>query len=95
MGQKIKIRIAEREYNMTVQTPKDEERVRHAANVINAKISGYNAKYPGRSMVDIMAFVALNESIASLTLMEQLNLAKDEAGNLHKDIENYIDNIGK
>lgn len=95
MDQKIKIRIAERDYNMSAPTPKDEERIRLAASVINRKISGYNTKFPGRSMVDILAFVALNESISSITLAERLNMATEEAASLHKDIENYIENIEK
>lgn len=95
MDQRIKITIAEREYTMSAPTPKDEERIRLAATVINKKITGYTTKFPGRSMVDILAFVALNESIGSITLQEKLNMAEEEAGALHRDIENYIENIEK
>lgn len=95
MDQRIKIRIAERDYNMSAPTPKDEERIRLAANAVNMKISGYAGKFPGKSMVDILAFVALNESISRIALTEKLNLVNEEAGDLQKLIENYIDNIGK
>lgn len=95
MGQKITIKIAEQEYVMNAPTPRDEEDIRLAASIINKKINGFIAKYPGRNMVDILSFVALNESISSISLQRKCNDIKDEAEELQRNIENYINDIKK
>lgn len=95
MAQKITIKIAGREYRMNAPTPEDEENIRLATEQINRKISAYLAKYPGRNITDILSFVALNESIGSITLQRRLNAFKEEVDSLEGDMRNYIDNIEK
>lgn len=94
MGQKITIRIAEKEFVMNAPTPQDEEAIRLAASMINRRINGFISKYPGRQMNDILSFVALNESISSITLQKRINAMTEEASALKNDIENYIRNTG-
>lgn len=95
MSQKITIRIADRDYNMNAPTEADESNIRKAADDVNRMISGFLSKYPGRNMVDILVFVALNESISSIKLQNSLNAAKGEAQDLQSAIDNYIKDIEK
>lgn len=94
MDQRITIKIAEREYPMMARTPESEELIRMAAASINSKISGYLAKYPGKNMVDILSFVALNESIGSITLQRRLDEIKKEAEGINDATEDYLKDIG-
>ena len=95
MDQRITIKIAERDYVLTASTLESEELIRLAAASINSKIAGYLAKYPGKNMVDILSFVALNESIGSITLQRRLEAASKEAESLFKATDSYLANIGE
>ena len=93
MDRKITIRIAEREYIMNAPTPESEELIRLAASSINSKLSGFQAKYPGKNMADLLAFVALNESIGSTTLQRKLDSLKKEIDSLNRATDSYLDSI--
>lgn len=94
MDQRITIKIAEREYVMTAPTPEGEELIRMAAATINSKINGYLSKYPGKNMVDILSFVALNESIGSINLQRRLDSVRKEAEGIKAATDSYLKNIG-
>jgi len=89
-GQRIKIKIAEREYEIYAPSPESEELIRLAANTINSKINAYQLKYVGKSMVDILSFVALNESIGSISSQRKYNALLSELRALAGDTENYL-----
>ncbi len=94
MDQKIKIRIAGKEYLMNAPTAEIEELIRLAAAKVNKEVSAYVAKYPGKEMVDILSFVALNEAIGGISRERKLTDAESEAAALARETENYIENIG-
>ncbi len=93
MEQRITVKIAEREYVLMSPNEETEEYIRLAAATINKKISGYSAKFPGKNLVDILSFVALNESIGSITLQKKIEGMIGEAKELKKDTDNYLDSI--
>ncbi len=93
MGQKIRVRIAGREYPIDAQTPQQENLIRLAAEAVNKMLDGYKAAHPGRSETDLMAFVALNKSIAEIAAIRQNEAANAEVESLRKDLDNYLDNI--
>jgi len=93
MAQKITVRIAERDYAFNAADAEQEELIRLAANAINRRLSGYLAKYPGKNMVDIMSFVALNETIGSLTLQRKMDSLQQEIKALQEETDSYLDNI--
>ncbi len=95
MEQRITIRIAEREYVLRAATPESEELIRLAAAAINRKISAYTAKFPGKNMVDILSFVALNESIGSITLQRKVDSMQQETASLAQELDTYLDNMEK
>lgn len=95
MDQRITVKIAEREYVIMAPSPESEELIRLAASAINKKISAYTAKFPGKNMIDILSFVALNESIGSLSVQRKFEALNAEINNLKKDTDTYLENIEK
>ncbi len=93
MEQNITIRIGGNEYNLKAKSQEDEEVIRKAADSIGKKINAYNNKFPGRDMIDILSFVALNESINSINLKKALDSFNEEAESLLKDSTSYLDKI--
>lgn len=91
MEQRITIRIAGKEYALKANSPAQEELIRKAASSINSKIAAYSAKFPTREMVDILSFVALNESMNSLGIQQSADAVKAEAEALQKDISSYLE----
>ncbi|MBE6232184.1 MAG: cell division protein ZapA [Bacteroidales bacterium] len=95
MEQSIKIRIADREYPLKVSSPEHEEVIRKAAADINKRLSLYQDKYPGKSMVEILSFVALNVSMTNITLQGKIREMSEDEERLAKELEGYLDNIDK
>ena len=95
MARNIKVKISEREYSFTVANEEDEEVMRLAAIEVNKIVDGYLSKYPGRSMVDILSFAAINGWISSMRHKRVLDGVSGEATTLNSTIENYLEDIGK
>lgn len=58
-GQKIKIRIADRELSLKVKSPDDEAYFRRGAKDVNELLSQYKERYPGNSLSDFLSMIAL------------------------------------
>lgn len=95
MDQSITIRIAGNEYPLKASSPEMERLMRLAADAINQKLAAYDAKFPDKSLSDKLSFVALNESISRLICQKKLADASEEAAKLQKDVDSYLENIGK
>ena len=95
MEQSIKIKIAEKTYPLKVNSPEHEEVTRKAADDINRKINYYLEKFPGKSMVEILSFVALNVCMTNIGLQKQLNEMNMEVNGLCGELQGYLENIDK
>lgn len=95
MAQSINIKIAERTYPLKVNSPEHEEVIRKAADDINRKVNFYLEKFPGKSMVEILSFVALNVCMANIGLLNQVKEMNEAEGNLAKELEGYLEDIDK
>lgn len=93
MDQRIKITIAGQEYVLKAATQESEELIRKAADSINKKIAAFSSKFPDKSMTDILSFVALNESITSLSLQKSMDSMNEEAATLLADTSSYLKNM--
>lgn len=93
--QSIKIKIAGREYPLKVNSQDHEEVVRKAADDINRMITIYQDKFPGKPLVEIMSFVALNVCTSNISLNRQLKNMKSDEEILAKELAGYLDNIDK
>lgn len=91
MDQKIKVTIAEKEFNLVAQTPEMEERIRKAADITNRKIAAYAGKFATKTQLDILCFVALNEALNGLELQSRIERIEKEAESLKTDISSYIE----
>ncbi len=92
MAQKITVRIAERDYAFNAADADQEQLIRMAAGAINKRLSGYLAKYPGKNMIDIMSFVALNETIDSINLQRKMESLQKDLKALQEETDSYLDN---
>jgi cell division protein ZapA (FtsZ GTPase activity inhibitor) len=95
MAQSISIKIADRPYSLKVTSPEQEELIRKAADEVNRKISAYQDRMPGKSMVELLSFAALNVCMANLSLQDQLKEIAREEKSLADELEGYLENIDK
>lgn len=95
MDQSITLRIAGKEYAMKATSPEMEQLMRTSAEVINQKLQAYDAKYPDKTLVDKLAFVALNETVARVSFQKRLAAAGDEIKEMLRETDKYLDSIEK
>ena len=95
MAQSITIKIADRPYSLKVTAPEKEELIRKAADEVNRKISAYQDRMPGKGMVELLSFAALNVCMANLSLQDQLKEIAREEKSLADELEGYLENIDK
>ena len=95
MAQSISIKIADRPYSLKVTSPEQEELIRKAAEEVNRKISAYQDRMPGKGMVELLSFAALNVCMANLSLQDQLKELTREEKSLADELEGYLENIDK
>ena len=93
--QSISIKIADRPYSLKVTSPEQEEVIRKAAEEVNRKISAYQDRMPGKGMVELLSFAALNVCMSNINLQEQLKMLAQEEQGLVKELEGYLENIDK
>lgn len=93
MSRSINIRIAGKEYPIAVSGPENERLMRLAAEDLNARLSRYESKFPGISMLDKLAFVALNEAAGKQAVQDELNSLNAGLSSLEKEIGSYLDGI--
>ena len=93
MEQKIRIRIASREYDLKSNSPEQEEMIRKSALILNRMIDTYQSKYPRKDMIDILSFVALNQGISQISLIQKMEDMERESRELQAGIESYLENI--
>ena len=95
MAQSIPIKIADRPYSLKVTSPEQEELIRKAADEENRKISAYQDSMPGKGMVELLSFAALNVCMANLSLQDQLKEIAREEKSLADELEGYLEYIDK
>ena len=95
MAQSITIKIADRPYSLKVTSPEQEELIRKAADEVNRKISAYQDRMPGKGIVELLSFAALNVCMANLSLQDQLKEIAREEKSLADELEGYLENIDK
>ena len=95
MAQSINITIAGIPYNLSATSPEHEEVIRKAADDINKMVTKYQDKFPGKGMIEILSFVALNTCMSNITLNRQVKSMADGEAALAKELEGYLENIDK
>ena len=95
MAQSITIKIAGRPYSLTAMSAEHEEVIRKAAEDINKMVAKYQDRFPGKGMIEILSFVALNTCMSNITLNKQMKEMTDAEEMLAKELEGYLENTDK
>ena len=95
MAQSINIKIADRNYPLKVNSPEHEEVIRKAADDINKMVAKYQDRFPGKGMIEILSFVALNTCMSNITLNKHIKDIADGEALLARELEGYLENIDK
>ena len=95
MEQSITIKIAGKDYPLKATSPEMEQLMRLAAESINQKLAAYDAKFPDKTLVDKLSFVALNETVNRMSAQKRFSSVSDEARALLGRTSAYLDSIDK
>ena len=95
MEQSITIKIAGKDYPLKASSPEMEQLMRIAAETINQKLAAYDAKFPDKTLVDKLSFVALNETVSRLSYQKRLSSVGDEVKRMLSETDSYLANIDK
>lgn len=90
MAQSITIKIAGTEYPLVAPDEQREALMRTAAEEINAMLAKYDAKFPDKPLVDKLAFVTLNATVAKLAARQSIAAAQQEIAELCSLTEDYL-----
>ena len=95
MEQSITIKIAGKDYPLKATSPEMEQLMRLAADSINQKLAAYDAKFPDKTLVDKLSFVALNETVSRMSFQKRLSSVSEEAKRMLSQTSSYLDSIDK
>ena len=95
MEQSITIKIAGKDYPLKATSPEMEQLMRLAAETINQKLALYDAKFPDKTLVDTLSFVALNETVSRMSFQKRLSSVSEEAKRMLSQTSSYLDSIDK
>ena len=95
MEQSITIKIAGKDYPLKATSPEMEQLMRLAAETINQKLAVYDAKFPDKTLVDKLSFVALNETVSRMSYQKRLSSVNEEAKRMLSQTSSYLDDIDK
>ena len=93
MGQKITLKIAGRDYSLTAQSEEQEATLRRAADAINSRLDAYTLSHPGKTALELMSLVALNETLFRMSVQKEIEELKSGEKQLAQDISRYLSDI--
>jgi len=85
----IKIKIADREYPMTVKA-EEEERIRKAGKLINERLKSYREKFGIDDKQDLLSMAAFDAVIDRLNVEDNIQTDDESALNKIKSINHLI-----
>lgn len=91
MPQRIYVDIASHKYEMHVDSPEQEHNLRVAAERLNQVLKRYQEKFVNVSEVDVLSFAALNESMAALGAIQEVERLRKQIKNLESDFSTYLE----
>ena len=90
MGQKITLKIAGRDYSLTAQSEEQEATLRRAADAINNRLDAYTLSHPGKTALELMSLVALNETLFRMNVQKEIEQYKSAEEQLGQDLDRYL-----
>lgn len=95
MDQSITLKIAGNTYSLKASSPEMEQMMRMAAADVNSMLSKFESRFPDKTMVDKLSFVALQQAIGKLSGLKKLETLSDEVNSLNADVVSYLDSLNK
>lgn len=95
MSRNIKLKIADSEYVLIANDEQMESMMRLAAEEINAMLAQYDAKFPDKSLVEKLAFVALNKTVSKLKAFNKYQEVAAEVNSLFDVTRDYLQKAKK
>jgi len=90
MGQSINLKIAGKDYQLVAPTPEREGVMRRAASEINSMLSIYDERFPEKTTVDKLAFVALGQTVSKFVAEKKLKDVEQEVTSLNGELLSYL-----
>lgn len=90
MPQNVNIIIAGQEFNLTANSPQQEQDMRVAAEALNTRLRELDSAYAGGTPVSKLAFVALGEAVRRVGYQRAFESLKAESEDLDRQMEAYL-----
>ena len=88
---KTNIKVAGKVFGITARNEEDEALFRSAAAIIDKTIDVRRSQFSGKSMEDLLTFIAFNECKARLKFQKEIDSMNKELEALHDQLQRYIE----
>ena len=88
MGQRIKLKIGGKEYELVAETPEMEQLMR--ADEVDVMLDDYNVRFPGADVEDKMVMIAIREGAGKFYANKQLDLLQNDIDSLSDQLKTYL-----
>lgn len=95
MSQNITIKIAGTDYPLVANSPEMEQLMRLSAEEIGRMLAKYDEKFPDKSLVDKLAFVALNQTVGKIAAQRKVIAVGEEVEALQAETQAYLEGHSK
>lgn len=95
MGQRIKLKIAGREYPLEAASPEMERMMRLAASDVNKVLERFDAQFPEAAFEDKLVFAAIQEGVGKFYAQKRYSVLEDEVNSLGEDLAAYLKGMEK
>lgn len=90
MGQRIRLKIAGKEYELVAETPEMERLMRLSGEDINRTLDDFAARFPEASPEDKMVIVAVMEGAGRFYAEKELARLKEDIDSLDRQLTSYL-----
>ena len=68
----------------------EEATLRRAADAINNRLDAYTLSHPGKTALELMSLVALNETLFRMNVQKEIEQYKSSEEQLGQDLDRYL-----
>ncbi len=90
MDRNVTINIDGRVYQLVAKGEEEEEILRKAAKAVDERERRLRMSHSSKELVDLVTFIAINESRRALKLERSLNALQGEAAALTEELQSYL-----
>ncbi|HCZ21908.1 MAG TPA: hypothetical protein DHU72_00015 [Rikenellaceae bacterium] len=90
MGQRIRLKICGKGYELVADTPEMERVMRLAAEEVESMLVDYNARFPETGMEDKIMMIAVRECAGKFYVKQQLGSLQGDVDSLDGQLKTYL-----